>query len=52
MKIFVHQAIPLAEKTYDGLVLTAQLLEVDSSMRTKLAKDDIKQQDALDQLRG
>jgi hypothetical protein len=52
MKIFVDQAIPLVEKTYDGLVLDAQLLEVESSMRAKLAKDDIKQQEALDQLRG
>lgn len=52
MKIFVDQAIPLVEKTYDGLVLDAQLLEVESAMRTKLAKDDIKQQEALDQLRG
>lgn len=52
MKIFVDQAIPLAEKTYDGLTLDAQLLEVESAMRAKLAKDDIKQQEALDQLRG
>lgn len=52
MKIFVDQAIPLAEKTYDGLVLDAQLLEVESAMRVKLAKDDFKQQEALDQLRG
>jgi hypothetical protein len=52
MKIFVDQAIPLAEKTYDGLVLDAQLLEVESAMRAKLVKDDIKQQEALDQLRG
>lgn len=52
MKIFVEQAIPLAKKTYDGLVLDAELLELESAMRTKLAKDDIKQQEALDQLRG
>lgn len=52
MKTFVEQAIPLAEKTYDGLVLDAQLLEVEGAMRAKLAKDDIKQQEALDQLRG
>ena len=52
MKTFVEQAIPLAEKTYDGLILDAQLLEVEGAMRAKLAKDDIKQQEALDQLRG
>ena len=52
LKIFVDLAIPLAEKTYDGLVLDDQLLELEASMRAKLAKDDLKQQEALDQLRG
>ena len=52
MKIFVDQAIPLAEKTYNGLVLDAQLLELEGVMRANLSKEDIKQQEALDQLRG
>lgn len=52
MKTFVDQAIPLAEQTYDGLILDEQLLEVEASMRAKLAKEDIMQQEALDQLRG
>jgi hypothetical protein len=52
MKSFVDEAIPLAEKTYNGLVLDEQLQEIEVAMRAKLAKDDIKQQEALDQLRG
>jgi hypothetical protein len=52
MKVFVEQAIPLAEKTYDGLVLDAQLLEVEGAMRARLTKENIQQQEALDQLRG
>lgn len=52
MKIFVDQAIPLAEKNYDGLALGEQLLEVESTMRAKLEKEDINQLEALDQLRG
>jgi VIT1/CCC1 family predicted Fe2+/Mn2+ transporter len=52
MKSFVDEAIPLAAKTYNGLVLDEQLQEVEAAMRAKLAKDDIKQQEALDQLRG
>ena len=51
-KTFVEQAIPLAEKTYDGLVLDEQLLGIEGVLRAKLAKDDIKLQEALDQLRG
>ena len=52
MKTFVDQAIPLVEETYDGLALNTRLLEVEATTRAKLAKDDIKQQEALDQLRG
>ena len=52
MKTFVEQAIPLTEKTFDGLVLDEQLLELEASLRIKLAKDDIRQQEVLDQLRS
>jgi len=50
MKSFVDQAIPLAEQSYDWLVLDERLQEVEAAMRAKLAKDDIKQQEVLDQL--
>ena len=52
IKIFVDQANPLAEKTFDGLALDEALLAVEASLRTKLAKDDINQHEALDQLRS
>ena len=52
MKSFVDEAIPLAEKTYDGFVLDEQLQEVEAAMRAKLAKDDFKQKEVLDQLHG
>jgi hypothetical protein len=52
MKTFIDQAIPLAQKTYDGLVLDSQLLEVEAAMRAKVSKNDIKQLEALDLLRG
>jgi hypothetical protein len=52
MKSFVDEAIPLTKKTYNGLVLDEQLQEVEAAMRAKLAKNDVKQQEAVDQLRG
>lgn len=52
IKIFVDQAKPLAEKTFDGLVLGEELLAVEVSIRAKLGKDDIKQHEVLDQLRS
>lgn len=52
MKSFVELAVPLAEKTFDGLVLDDQLLEIEATLRAKLPKNDIKQQEILDQLRS
>ena len=52
MKNFVEQAVPLVEKTFDGLVLDEQLLAVETSLRSKLSREDIKQQEILDQLRS
>jgi len=37
---FWEQAAPLADKTYDGLALTKQLLAIEQGMRAKSPKDD------------
>jgi len=52
MKTFVEQASPLSDTTFDGLVLDEKLLAIEADLRTKLAKDDVKQQEILDQLRA
>ena len=52
MKTFVEQANPLLEKTFDGLALDGEFLALEAQLRAKLAKDDIKQQEVLDQLRS
>ena len=52
MKTFIEQASPLLDKTFDGLVLDEQLLAIEAGLRAKLAKDDVKQQEILDQLRS
>ncbi|OWS70685.1 hypothetical protein [Polynucleobacter campilacus] len=51
LKIFLDEAMPLTEKTFDGIVLGDELLAVETKMRAKMPKDDIKQQEVLDQLR-
>jgi hypothetical protein len=51
IKLFLEDAIPLAEKTFDGLVLGDELLVIETKLRAKMPKDDIKQQEVLDQLR-
>jgi len=50
MKTFLEQASPIADKTFDGLVLGGQLLSIESDMRSKLAKDDVNGQEILEQL--
>ena len=39
-KTFLDQALPLQDQTFDGLALDKQLLEIESSLRAKLANDD------------
>ena len=39
-KTFLEQALPLQDQTFDGLALDKQLLDVESNLRAKLAKDD------------
>ena len=50
VKTFLEEAIPLAEKSFDGLSLDTELLQIEQKLRTKLAKDDVKGQEILDQL--
>jgi hypothetical protein len=50
MKTFLERASPIADKTFDGLVLGAQLLAIEADLRSKLAKDDVNSQEILDQL--
>ena len=50
IKTFLEEASPLAEKSFDGLALDAELLKIEGQLRTKLAKDDVKSQEILDQL--
>ena len=52
LKIFLDEAMPLTEKIFDGIVLGDELLVVETKMRAKISKDDIKQQEVLDQLRA
>jgi hypothetical protein len=51
LKIFLDEAIPLTEKTFDGILLGDELLAIEAKLRAKLPKDDIKQQEVFDQLR-
>lgn len=51
LKIFLEEAIPLTDKTFDGIVLGDELLVVEAKLRDKISKDDIKQQEVFDQLR-
>jgi len=50
IKSFIEQAIPLQDQTFDGLALDDQLLAIEGSLRSKLAKGDANGQELLDQL--
>lgn len=50
VKIFLDQAFSLEEKTFDGLVLSKQLLEIESSLRARLSRDDSVEMLFLDKL--
>lgn len=49
IKEFIEQAIPLQDQTF-GLALDDQLLAIEGSLRSKLAKGDANGQELLDQL--
>ena len=51
IKIFLEEANPLAQNTYDGIALGDGLLAIEAKLRAKLPKEDIKQKEVLDQLR-
>ena len=50
IQTFLDDAIPLAENSFDGLVLGAELLKIEANLRAKLAKDDMNSREILDQL--
>ena len=50
MNTFLNEALPLVDTTFDGLALSRELLAVEARMRSKLPKDDLKQQEFLDQI--
>ena len=50
IKSFIEQAIPLQDQTFDGLALDDQLLAIEGSLRSKLAKGDANGQELLDHL--
>jgi hypothetical protein len=51
IKTFLEEASPLAEKTFDGILLGDELLAIEVKLRAKLPKEDIRQQEVFDQLR-
>jgi hypothetical protein len=51
-KSFLDEALPKVEMTFDGLVLDKELLAIEGALRTKIGKDDPKQQEILDQIRS
>ena len=50
IKAFIEQAIPLQDQIFDGLALADQLLAIEGSLRSKLAKGDVNGQELLDHL--
>jgi len=49
-KSFLDQALPLQDKTFDGISLVAQLLEIENNLREKLSKDELGDIEFLDTL--
>jgi hypothetical protein len=52
IKAFVEKANPLVGQTFDGLILDKQLMEAEQQVRSELAKDDLKKQEVLDEIRA
>ena len=52
VKSFLEETSHLVDKTFNGLELCKQLLEVESGMRSKLASGDTNGQEFFDQLRS
>lgn len=51
IKIFLEEAGPLTVKTFNGVILSDDLLTIEERLRSKLPKDDFKQQEVFDLLR-
>ena len=51
IKIFLEEASPLAEKTFDGILLVDELLVIEAKLRAQLPQEGIKQQEVFDKLR-
>ena len=51
-KLFLDEALPKIETTFDGLVLDKELLAIEANLRDKIGKDDPKQKEILDQIRS
>jgi hypothetical protein len=52
MKQFLVEALPLAEKDFDGISLSKSLLGIEDKLRKGLPAADVKNRQALDQLRS
>jgi hypothetical protein len=52
MKQFLVDALPLAEKEFDGISLSKSLLGIEDKLRKGLPAADVKNRQALDQLRS
>jgi hypothetical protein len=52
IKVFLDEALPALQNTYDGSVLGKELLMIEAKLRDKIGKDDPKQQEFLDQIRS
>ena len=52
MKQFLVEALPLAEAEFDGILLSKSLLSIEEKLRKGLPADDVKNRQALDQLRS
>jgi hypothetical protein len=52
MKQFLVEALPLAETEFDGILLSKSLLSIEDKLRKGLLATDVKNRQALDQLRN
>jgi hypothetical protein len=50
IKTFLEEALPLAEKTFNGLALADELLTVEAKLRAKVGNGDSKQREILNEL--
>ena len=51
-KLFLDEALPKIETTFDGLLLDKELLAIEAKLRDKIGKEDPKHQESLDKIRS